>query len=235
MRLAAFQNPAFYTARAMRRSTHGTPCVVACAELLSHHIAIPRGCLSALEHLLEEFGVGLDPQDERFAGHPVETTFLGELTPEQAEAVDALLAHDTSVLAATTAFGKTVVAASLLAARKTNTLAGKQGRRVVSAFVATAFAQDDADGARAQWRLVADQLRPKALKLAALMDEAEDDVLAYMTFPKEHRQKLHSTDEMDKRFLRWRGRIPGARTTSRRRAAPRLQAPPSCLIRALPG
>ena len=60
--------------------------------------------------------------------------------------------------------------------------AGKQGRRVVSAFVATAFAQDDADSAAAQWRLVADQLKPKAPKLAALMDEAQHDVLAYMSF-----------------------------------------------------
>ena len=57
--------------------------------------------------------------------------------------------------------------------------AGKQGRRVVSAFVATAFAQDDADSAAAQWRLVADQLKPKAPKLAALRDEAQHDVLAY--------------------------------------------------------
>ena len=112
--------------------------------------------------------------------------------------------------------------------------AGRQGRRVVSAFVATVFAQDDAGAASAQWRLVADQLRTKAPKLATLMDQAEHDVLAYMTFPKERRSKLHSTDEMDKRLLQWRGRIPGARTASRRRAAPRLKAPAGCLIRALP-
>src|ERR671919_167625 len=60
--------------------------------------------------------------------------------------------------------------------------AGKSGRRVVSAFIATAFAQDHADAARAQWRQVADQVRPKLPKLAALLDEAEEDVLAYMTF-----------------------------------------------------
>ncbi len=76
--------------------------------------------------------------------------------------------------------------------------AGKQDRRVVSAFVATAFAQDDADSARAQWPLVADQLRPKVPKLAALMDDAEHDVLAYMTFPREHRQKLHSTNPLER-------------------------------------
>ena len=80
--------------------------------------------------------------------------------------------------------------------------AGRQGRRVVSAFVTTVFAQDDAGAASAQWRLVADQLRTKAPKLATLMDQAEHEVLAYMTFPKEHRSKLHSTGEMDKHLLR---------------------------------
>ena len=77
---------------------------------------------------------------------------------------------------------------------------GKSGRRVVSAFVATAFAQETPETASTQWRQVADQLRPKVPKLAALMDDAEHDVLAYMGFPKEHRTKLHSTDEIDKPF-----------------------------------
>ena len=76
--------------------------------------------------------------------------------------------------------------------------AGKSGRRVVSAFIATAFAQDDAASASAQWRRVADQLRPKLPKLAALMDEAEPDVLAYMTFPAAHRTKLHSTNPIER-------------------------------------
>jgi transposase-like protein len=76
--------------------------------------------------------------------------------------------------------------------------AGKSGRRVVSAFIATAFAQDDAAAAGAQWRRVADQLRPKLPKLAALMDEAEPDVLAYMTFPASHRAKLHSTNPIER-------------------------------------
>ncbi len=76
--------------------------------------------------------------------------------------------------------------------------AGKSGRRVVSAFIATAFAQDDAGAAKQQWRKVADQLRPKLPKLAALMDEAEPDVLAYMTFPAAHRLKLHSTNPIER-------------------------------------
>ena len=76
--------------------------------------------------------------------------------------------------------------------------AGKQGRRVVSAFIGTAFAQDDASAAHAQWRQVADQLRPRVAKLAAFMDEAENDVLAYMSFPAAHRAKLHSTNPIER-------------------------------------
>jgi putative transposase len=76
--------------------------------------------------------------------------------------------------------------------------AGKQGRRVISAFIATAFAQDDAEAARQQWRHVADQIRPKVPKLAALLDEAETDVLAYMSFPPAHRAKLHSTNPLER-------------------------------------
>ena len=76
--------------------------------------------------------------------------------------------------------------------------AGKSGRRVVAAFIATAFAQDDAASAKAQWRQVADQVRPKLPKLAALLDEAEEDVLAFMTFPKGHRAKIHSTNPIER-------------------------------------
>jgi putative transposase len=71
--------------------------------------------------------------------------------------------------------------------------AGKSGRRVASAF-----AQETADAASVQWRAVADQIRPKVPKLAAIMDDAEPDVLAYMTFPKEHRAKLHSTNPIER-------------------------------------
>ena len=76
--------------------------------------------------------------------------------------------------------------------------AGKSGRRVDSAFIATAFAQDTAETASTQWRAVADQIRPRVPKLATIMDAAEPDVLAYMTFPKEHRAKLHSTNPIER-------------------------------------
>ena len=76
--------------------------------------------------------------------------------------------------------------------------AGKTQRRIVSAWIGTAFAEADAPAAHAQWRTVADQLRPKVPRLAALMDAAEHDVLAYMDFPREHRAKLHSTNPIER-------------------------------------
>jgi putative transposase len=76
--------------------------------------------------------------------------------------------------------------------------AGRQGRRVVAAFIGTAFVQDDAEAASKQWRQVADQLRAKVPKLAALMDEAEADVLSFMTFPKDHRAKIHSINPLER-------------------------------------
>ena len=89
-----------------------------------------------MEGLFEELGIGLELRDERFAGRSVETTFLGELTPEQAAAAAALLAHDTGVLAATTVFGKTVVAASLLAKRRANTLILVHRRQLMDQWIA---------------------------------------------------------------------------------------------------
>src|SRR5690349_10923563 len=76
--------------------------------------------------------------------------------------------------------------------------AGKQGRRVVSAFIGTAFAQDDAETAWTQWRQVGDQLRLRVRKLAELMDAAESDVLADMSFPAARRPKLHSTNPIER-------------------------------------
>ena len=82
--------------------------------------------------------------------------------------------------------------------RNVSAHAGKSARRVVTAFMSAAFAQDDAEAAKVQWRRVADQLRPKLPKLAGLLDDAETDVLAYMTFPASHRAKLHSTNPLER-------------------------------------
>ena len=76
--------------------------------------------------------------------------------------------------------------------------AGKTQRRIVAAWIGTAFAQEHAPAAHAQWRTVADQLRPKVPRLAALMDAAGEDVLAFMDFPAAHRAKLHSTNPIER-------------------------------------
>jgi transposase-like protein len=74
----------------------------------------------------------------------------------------------------------------------------KSGKGMVAAFIGTAFAQEDPESAKEQWRRVADQLQPTLPKLAELMDEAETDVLAYKSFPKEHWSKIHSTNGLER-------------------------------------
>jgi superfamily II DNA or RNA helicase/very-short-patch-repair endonuclease len=121
-RLAAFQNPEFYRAQAMRLPTYGKARVIHCAEETAKHLALPRGCIHEVRELLDSLGIEMVIQDERFAGTLLDVKFVGELRPEQKLAAEAMAAHDTGVLAATTAFGKTVVAAWLIAQRKVNTL-----------------------------------------------------------------------------------------------------------------
>ena len=135
-RLAAFQNPEFYAAQAMRLPTFGKPRIISCAELFSKHIALPRACLDDLLSLLRDTGIAAELRDERQQGRPIGTRFLGELTPEQNQAAAALLRHETGVLAATTAFGKTVVAAKMIAARDRNTLVLVHRRQLLDQWVA---------------------------------------------------------------------------------------------------
>ena len=122
IRLAAFQNPEFYKAQAMRLSVWDEPRVIGCAENFPHHIALPRGCLDAARQLLRENGIRCELRDERFAGHALAARFAGTLRPDQESAVAAMLAHDTGILCAPTAFGKTVAAAAVIARRGVNTL-----------------------------------------------------------------------------------------------------------------
>ncbi len=121
-RLAAFQNPEFYRAQAMRLPTYDKPRIIGCAEDFPEHLALPRGCLEEAEALLHSLGIGVARHDERANGVPLAAAFCGTLTRDQQTAADAMLAHDTGVLAATTAFGKTVIAAWLIARRGVNTL-----------------------------------------------------------------------------------------------------------------
>lgn len=122
IRIAAFQNPEFYKAQAMRLLTFGKPRIISCAEDFSRHIGLPRGCHEELLALLTSLGIKVEVVDERNAGSTIDLIFQGSLRPEQQTAVEHLLPHDTGVLAATTAFGKTVVASYLIATRKANTL-----------------------------------------------------------------------------------------------------------------
>ncbi len=122
IRLSAFQNPEFYKAQAMRMSVWNKPRVIGCAENYPQHIALPRGCLDAAKELLSENGVRCDLRDERFSGKPIVVHFAGTLRLDQDAAVSAMLHHDTGVLCAPTAFGKTITAAAMIARRGVNTL-----------------------------------------------------------------------------------------------------------------
>ena len=135
LRLAAFQNPEFYKAQSMRLSTYDKPRVIACAEDHPHHIGLPRGCFDELRDTLHDLGIRQTVRDERHAGRTLDVTFQGELRREQQVAADAVLAHDTGVLAATTAFGKTVVGAWLIAKRGVSTLVLVHRRQLLDQWV----------------------------------------------------------------------------------------------------
>ncbi|HVR49686.1 MAG TPA: DEAD/DEAH box helicase family protein, partial [Pseudorhodoferax sp.] len=122
IRLAAFQNPEFYKAQAMRFAVWDKPRVIGCAENYPNHIALPRGCLDDAVALLTGNGIRTVVQDERFHGAPIDVRFAGTLRDDQEAAVTATLRHDTGILCAPTAFGKTVTAAALIARRGVNTL-----------------------------------------------------------------------------------------------------------------
>lgn len=122
LRLAAFQNPEFYKAQKMRLSTYAKPRVIACGQDFAQHLALPRGCLPEVLALLKAHQIRPETQDKRFAGTPIEAEFQGELRPLQLEAVSKIIQHDEGILCAPTAFGKTAIAAWLIANRKINTL-----------------------------------------------------------------------------------------------------------------
>jgi superfamily II DNA or RNA helicase len=122
IRLAAFQNPEFYKAQAMRLQVWNKPRIIGCAENYPQHIGLPRGCLDAVLYLLQENDIRPELQDERLLGRKVSAKFTGTLRKDQKAAVRAMLKHEVGVLCAPTAFGKTVTAAELIARRKMSTL-----------------------------------------------------------------------------------------------------------------
>jgi superfamily II DNA or RNA helicase len=135
IRLASFQNPEFYAAQVMRRSTHDKPRIISCAELTSYHVALPRGCFDAVIDLLASFEVTVTIEDCRFSGAAIPFAFTGALRFDQETAITALLPHDTGVLAATTAFGKTILAIRMMAERGRNTLVLVHRRQLMDQWI----------------------------------------------------------------------------------------------------
>ena len=121
-RLSAFRNPEFYKAQAMRMPTFNKPRIISCSDETEKYLCLPRGCEADLTDLLTEYNVHANWQDERNCGRPIDVEFKGQLREEQDNAASEMLKHETGVLSATTAFGKTVLAAALIAERKVNTL-----------------------------------------------------------------------------------------------------------------
>ena len=144
----------------------------------------------------EVLGMDIGPSE----AEPFWTAFLGKLTRRGLRGVKLVIsdAHEGIKAAVSKLLCASWQRCRVHFMRNALAHAGKSGRRVVSAFIATAFAQETPEAPSQQWRSVADQMRPKLPKLATLMDDAEPDVLAYMTFPKEHRAKLHSTNPIER-------------------------------------
>jgi superfamily II DNA or RNA helicase len=137
IRLAAFQNPDFYQAQGMRLSTFGKPRIISCCEDFPKHLGLPRGCMEELTSLFESLQIETNLIDERFAGTRLDVQFQGILRSEQQQAADSLLKHETGVLAASTAFGKTIVAAYLIAERRVNTLVVVHRQQLLDQWVQT--------------------------------------------------------------------------------------------------
>ncbi len=122
IRIAAFQNPEFYRAQAMRLSVWNKPRIIGCAENFPKHISMPRGSLDEIVALFEKHGIDCRFQDERSPGESIDIRFTGKLRDDQELAVSEILKHEAGVLCAPTAFGKTVTAAALIARCPVSTL-----------------------------------------------------------------------------------------------------------------
>ncbi len=122
IRMAAFQNPEFYKAQAMRLPTYDKPRVISCAEDFPQYLGLPRGCLSELQEFMAAHRIRAILREERIRGNPINVKFAGTLRPFQTDAFDRAVEHDIGIVCAPTAFGKTVLAARIIAERAVNTL-----------------------------------------------------------------------------------------------------------------
>lgn len=119
----------------MRLSTFGKPRIISCCEDFPKYLGLPRGCLDELLDLFRSLKIQVRLTDQRFAGTSLELGFHGVLRAEQEQAANAMLEHETGVLSASTAFGKTVVAAYLIAQRQVNTLVLVHRRQLLDQWV----------------------------------------------------------------------------------------------------
>ncbi|MDR2477893.1 MAG: DEAD/DEAH box helicase [Treponema sp.] len=122
LRLASFSNPEFYRAQKMRLPTWDKPRILCCYEFFPEYIGLPVGCLGSLREIFEHYHITIELKDKQSHGKPCDFSFLGELREDQQKAAEALMAHNTGILSASTAFGKTVAALWIIAQRKVNTL-----------------------------------------------------------------------------------------------------------------
>ena len=120
--IAAFKNPEFYSKQAMRISTYNIPRIICRADFTDEYLAMPRGCEDAIINMLYSLKIDYEIVNNTNHGKPIGVTFKGKERDEQLDAINALMPYSNGVLSATTAFGKTVTAAVLIARRKTNTL-----------------------------------------------------------------------------------------------------------------
>lgn len=134
-RLAAFKNPSFYKAQAMRLSTYNKPRIISCSDETEKYLCLPRGCEEDVVSLFEKLNVEYEIDDKTNIGRNINLEFKGKLKEEQIAAIEELLKYDCGVLAAPTAFGKTVIAAKLIAERKTNTLILVHRRQLLSQWL----------------------------------------------------------------------------------------------------
>ena len=135
-RLAAFRNPEFYKAQAMRLPTYDKPRIISCSDETPEYLCLPRGCEADVVGLLDEAGVRAAWSDHTCPGRRINIAFKGNLREEQIPAAEEMLKHDIGVLSATTAFGKTVIAAKLIAERKVSTLVLTHRRQLLSQWTA---------------------------------------------------------------------------------------------------
>lgn len=145
-RMASFKNPEFYAKLGMRLPTFNLPRIISCVEITDDYLILPRGCEDAALEFLIQNGVKVTVEDRTCHGTPIEVEFKGELRSEQSQAVEILSEYRCGTLYATTAFGKTVTAAAMIARKKTSTLILvhtkallDQWRERLSAFLETSF------------------------------------------------------------------------------------------------